>query len=467
MKARVLIVEDDRALLDLLCDELETEGFAVDPVGCLADARERLRDTDPDLVVTDLKLPDGSGHDVLELLEDRPERPGCLVITAFGSVRDAVHALQRGADDFLTKPLDMDHFILTIRRLREHRQMRRDLERMRGLIGGEGFHGIMGHSRAMQKLFDHVRLVARADGPVLIVGESGTGKELIARAIHRESSRSEAPFVAINCAGIPSELIESELFGYEAGAFTGAGSRRRGIFQQADGGTLLLDEIGEMPPDLQAKLLRILEDGKLRPVGSEREQSVDVRVLAATHRDVRALVSEGRFREDLYYRLETFMLEIPPLREREDDLELLAVHFLRHHAAGLGRPLEGIDPTALKSLRAYDFPGNVRELSNVMERAATFSRGPRVVEADLPARLLRRLDDDEGGDDDGGDEEEAKEGAVGGWAALTSGLPTMEALQRRYARQVLERTGGNKQRAAAILGVTRGTLYRWLSKDEP
>jgi len=467
VKGRVLIVEDDRALLDLLWDELETEGFAVEPVGCLADARERLRDTDPDLVVTDLKLPDGSGHDVLALLEARPERPGCLVITAFGSVRDAVRALQRGADDFLTKPLDMDHFILTIQRLMKHRHMRRDLERMRGLIGGEGFHGIIGHSGVMQQLFDHVRLVARADGPVLVVGESGTGKELIARAIHRESARSEAPFVAINCAGIPRELIESELFGYEAGAFTGARSRHRGIFHQADGGTLLLDEIGEMPPDLQAKLLRILQDGKLRPVGSEREQLVDVRVLAATHRDVRALVAEGRFREDLYYRLETFQLEIPPLRTREDDLELLASHFLRRHAAGLGRPLEGIDPTALTALRGYDFPGNVRELSNVMERAATFSRGPLIVEADLPTRLLgRRGDEGQDGDARRADMD-AKRGAGGDWAGLTSDLPTMEAVQRRYARQVLDRTEGNKQRAAAILGVTRGTLYRWLSKGDP
>lgn len=462
MKTRILIVEDDRSLSDLLCDELETEGFDVDAVGCLAEARERLRDTDPDLVVTDLKLPDGSGHDVLGLFENHPERPGCLVITAFGSVRDAVSALQKGADDFLTKPLDMDHFLLTVQRLVENRQMRRDLERMRDLIGSEGFHGIVGRSDSMQKLFDHVRLVARADGSVLISGESGTGKELIARAIHRESARAQAPFVAINCAGIPRELIESELFGYESGAFTGASSRRKGIFQQADGGTLLLDEIGEMPSDLQAKLLRTLQDGTVRPVGAEQEQSVDVRVLAATHRDIRSLVTEGRFREDLYYRLETFILEIPPLRARGDDLELLATHFLRRHAAGMGGRIEGIDPTALKTLHAYGFPGNVRELSNVIERAATFSRGPQIIDADLPDRLLQHRNSS--GDADRG---RANDHDGESWERLTGDLPTMEAVQRRYATQVLERTQGNKQRAAAILGVTRGTLYRWLSKHAP
>jgi DNA-binding NtrC family response regulator len=366
-------------------------------------------------------------------------------------VRDAVAALKQGADDFLTKPLDMDHLLLSVERLVERQEMRRELERMRGLVGGGSFHGMVGNSRAMQRLADQIRLIARADGPVLIVGESGTGKELVAKAIHRECGR-EGPFVAINCAGIPGELIESELFGYEAGAFTGAKRRRKGIFQQAHGGSLLLDEIGEMPLELQAKLLRVLEEGSVRPVGAEGEQAVDVRVLAATHRDVRALAAEGRFREDLYYRLETFMLEVPALREREDDLELLASHFLRQHAARLGRDIEALDQAALDVLRSYPFPGNVRELSNVMERATVFTRGREIAVADLPGRVTGTLPSGIGNGTDTLEE-------------LARDLPSLDVLQRRYARRVLRKTNGNKQRAAAILGITRGTLYRWLEES--
>ncbi|MFW6092671.1 MAG: sigma-54-dependent transcriptional regulator [Pseudomonadota bacterium] len=452
MKARVLVVEDDAALLDLLGDELETEGYGVVPADGLARARVALAGADFDLVITDLRLPDGSGQDVLKLLEPLEDRPACLMITAFGSVRDAVAALSDGADDFLTKPLEMDHLLLTVSRLVQQREMRRELERMRGLVKAPSFHGIVGNSRAMQRLGDQIALVARADGPVLVAGESGTGKELVAKAVHQESARAGGPFVAINCAGIPSELIESELFGYEAGAFTGARSRRKGIFQEATGGTLLLDEIGEMPAELQAKLLRVLQEGSIRPVGATGELAVDVRVIAATHRDIRSLVAAGTFREDLYYRLETFMLEVPPLREREEDLELLVTYFLRQHSARLERDIHGIDSTALEALRHYPFPGNVRELSNVVERAVAFSRGPDVTVNDLPDRLTDGISAP-GQDVDGLLDD------------LQSDLPSIEQLQRRYARRVLERTGGNKRRAAAILGVTRGTLYRWLEEE--
>lgn len=452
MKPRLLVIEDDTALRDLLCDELETEGYAADAAACVADARRRLDEQRYDLVITDLMLPDGTGQDVLRVLDGRPARPACLMVTAFGSVRDAVAALKDGADDFLTKPLDMDHFLLSVQRLIERHQMRRELERMRDLVGTEGLHGIVGSSRAMCRLADHLRLIARADGPVLITGESGTGKELVAKAIHQHSARAHGPFVAINCAGIPGELIESELFGHEAGAFTGAKNRRKGIFQQADGGSLLLDEIGEMPIALQAKLLRVLQEGAVRPVGAGQEFVVDVRILAATNRDIRALMGEGCFRDDLYYRLETFTLEVPPLRAREDDLELLANHFLRQHAARNARELEGLHRDALAALRGYDFPGNVRELSNVIERAVAFSRGPQIMPDDLPERVTRQR----AMQPDGPHEPIERMGAD---------LPTMDELQKRYAREVLARTGGNKQRAAAILGVTRGTLYRWLSTE--
>jgi DNA-binding NtrC family response regulator len=367
MSSSILIVEDDQALRDLLRDELDAEGYDVHAVDGLTEARQALAEQRLDLVITDLKLPDGSGQDLLAAVADHHARPACLMITAFGSVQDAVAALKRGADDFLTKPLDMDHLLLTVARLLKQRQTSRELEQMRELVQTPSFHGIVGSSAPMRRLVDNLRLVAAADGPVLITGESGTGKELVARALHAESPRAGGPFVAINCAGIPRELIESELFGYEAGAFTGARSRRQGIFHEADGGSLLLDEIGEMPAELQAKLLRVLQDGAVRRVGGAAENPVDVRVIAATHRDVRALVEGGDFREDLYYRLETFTLAVPPLRERDDDLERLARHFLAQHAARLERHVEGIDRTALAALRAYGFPGNVRELSNSIQ----------------------------------------------------------------------------------------------------
>jgi DNA-binding NtrC family response regulator len=446
---RILVVEDDQALRDLLVDELETEGFAVENVGCLGDARTALAGAGFDLVITDLKLPDGSGQELLSAVADHSDRPACLMITAFGSVQDAVTALKRGADDFLTKPLDMDHLLLTVSRLLKQRDTNRELEQMRGLVDTPSFHGIVGSSRPMQRLLENLQLIAAADSPVLITGESGTGKELVARALHEESPRAAGPFVAINCAGIPRELIESELFGYEAGAFTGARSRRQGIFHEADGGTLLLDEIGEMPADLQAKLLRVLQGGAVRRVGGAVETAVDVRVIAATHRDVRALVDTGAFREDLYYRLEAFTLEVPPLRDREEDLERLALHFLNQHAASLKRSVARIDKTALAAMQAYAFPGNVRELSNIIERAVAFSRGAELTVSDLPERIMgtQVVGDGTGApllDDIGSD------------------LPSIDELQRRYARRVLERTEGNKRRAAAILGITRGTLYRWL-----
>ncbi|MEQ8514303.1 MAG: sigma-54 dependent transcriptional regulator, partial [Chromatocurvus sp.] len=269
--------------------------------------------------------------------------------------------------------------------------------------------------------------------------------------------RQGGPFVAINCAGIPGELIESELFGHEAGAFTDARRKHSGIFRQASGGTLLLDEIGEMPVALQAKLLRVVQEGSVRSVGASGEQAVDVRVIAATHRDVEELVTSGQFREDLYYRLETFKIEVPPLREREDDVELLASFFLRQHASASGRDIDGFDATALAALKAYPFPGNVRELSNVIERAVAFCTGSLISATDLPVRLL----EGRGGSADTPRPRTDSDDT----SPLFEDLPTLEVLQRRYARQVLERTDGNKQRAAAILGVTRSTLYRWLAQE--
>jgi DNA-binding NtrC family response regulator len=453
MKKHILLVEDDTALRHLIGDELDATGYRVDSVDSVAAARDALAAGPFDLVVSDLRLPDGTGHEVLAATRDQAVPPACLIITAFGSVGDAVEALKQGADDFLTKPLEMDHFLLSVARLLEQQRIRRDYERLRDVVKSDETHGILGNSDAVKRLRDQLAVVAATEGPVLITGESGTGKELVARALHRCSPRSGGPFVAINCAGIPGDLIENELFGHEAGAFTDARKKHKGIFQQANGGTLLLDEIGEMPLALQAKLLRVLQEGQVRPVGSSREETVDVRVVAATNRDVEDRVAQGAFREDLYYRLETFKLAVPPLREREGDIELLAQFFLRQHATSTGREVSGFSGEALGLLRSYEFPGNVRELSNVVERAVAFCRGEQILSEDLPERLLSRHAASGGGD------------SATDHGQLLDDLPTLDVLQKRYAHAVLERTGGNKQRAAAILGVTRSTLYRWLSQD--
>ena len=286
--APILLVEDDQSLAALIVDELEAEGFLLHTTDSLKQATQQLSNLKPSLVITDLRLPDGHGMQLVEQIMqlDESQRPSVIVITAFGSVRQAVEALQAGADDFLTKPLDLDHFLLSVTKVLEHRRIRNELSAFRQLSKQEhSFHGMIGSSRVMRHLFDQIRVVARAQGPVLINGESGTGKELVARALHAESDRHQGPFLAVNCAGIPAELLESEFFGHAAGAFTGAQKARKGLLQEAQGGSLLLDEIGEMPLALQAKLLRALQDGSVRPVGQDMEVKVDVRIIAATHRN--------------------------------------------------------------------------------------------------------------------------------------------------------------------------------------
>ncbi len=456
-RANILVVEDDPALSRLVVDELEATGRRVTACATLAEGREALAANTPELLVTDLRLPDGHGMELVrELIARPPEaRPAIIVVTAFGSVRQAVEALQAGADDFLTKPLDLDHFLICVDRVLETRRLRDEVTRFRRLSGaGESFHGLFGRSAAMRALFEQIRVVARAQGPVLVIGESGTGKELVARAIHAESERADGPFLAVNCAGVPQELMESEFFGHAAGAFTGARNARRGLLQQAHGGTLLLDEIGEMPLALQAKMLRALQDGSIRPVGQDTEEQVDVRIVAATHRDLAQRVADGDFREDLYYRLETFTLRVPALRERDDDVELLAQRFLVRFATEQGRPARGFSPEALTALRAYAFPGNVRELQNAVERAVAFCPADTVLPEHLPERLLRP-------------ESAPAPAAPRGDGGLLDGavLPTLDEVQKRYVRRVLDEVGGNRRRAAALLGIGRRTLYRWLDGE--
>ncbi|WP_440997484.1 sigma-54-dependent transcriptional regulator [Arhodomonas sp. SL1] len=446
--ARVLVVEDDAALAGLIVDELAEAGLAAESVASAEAARQRLATGGVDLVVSDLRLPGEDGMGLLERV--RASEDGALVafvaITAFGSIRQAVDALKRGADDFLTKPLDFDHLLVSVEKALAHRRLLRRVSEMEAAAReGSDFHGMIGRSDAMLSLFDVIRRIAAVGASVLITGESGTGKELVARALHAESGRSEGPFVAVNCAGVPADLLESEFFGHVRGAFTGAQRAREGLFRAADGGTLFLDEIGEMPAPLQAKLLRVLEDGRFRPVGAEHEEQVDVRVVAATNADLEAAVADGTFREDLFYRLETFRIEVPPLRERGDDLDLLTARFAARFAGALGRDTPELAPEVVALLARYPFPGNVRELANTMERAVTLSRDGRIRREDLPPRLLRHAGRDSG------------EGESG--PAI---LRPLAEVEREHVRAVMQAVGGNKRRAAEILGIGRQTLYRKL-----
>ncbi|WP_151669787.1 sigma-54-dependent transcriptional regulator [Nitrincola schmidtii] len=470
--APILLVEDDQSLSALIVDELEAEGFTLHATDNLMQARQQLEQLQPSMVITDLRLPDGHGMQLVEQIIklDESIRPSIIVITAFGSVRQAVEALQAGADDFLTKPLDLDHFLLSVAKVLEHRRVRHELSAFRQLSKKDhAFHGIIGSSRVMRHLYDQIRVVARAQGPVLINGESGTGKELVARALHAESERQEGPFLAVNCAGIPSELLESEFFGHAAGAFTGAQKARKGLLQEAQGGSLLLDEIGEMPLALQAKLLRALQDGSVRPVGQDTEVQVDVRIIAATHRDLKQKVAEGSFREDFYYRLETFAIQIPPLRDREGDLELLAQQFVRQHAIAQSREIHGFNAVALAFIRAYSFPGNVRELQNVVERAVAFCESEWIEPRHLPTRLLDsaplQTSSVESSSIDVSSVESSQSNGMEQRLLAGNKLPTLDELQKRYVQMVLDEVQGNKRRAAALLGIGRRTLYRWL--DQP
>lgn len=450
----ILLVEDDNSLRQLLQDELESEGYPVIATASAEEAAAVLERELPVVVISDLRLPGADGMSLLPLVQRLDPRPAMLIITAFGTVRQAVDALKAGADDFMTKPLDMDHLLLSVNRLLENRRLRSELGRYRELVAEDRFHGMIIGSPSMRNLQQQVRRIATASGPVLILGESGTGKELVSRAIHEESDRRDGPYLTVNCGGIPSELMESEFFGHTQGAFTGARGSRAGLFQQADGGTLLLDELGEMPLALQAKLLRVLQDGQVRPVGSDREHHVDIRILAATNRDLARAVEEGTFREDLYFRLETFSIHIPPLRERGDDILALANYFLARFAARRSVSLRGFSDAALQKLREYPFPGNVRELENAVERAVTFCDGELIEPAHLPRRLAEYAP--------GSDDSATETLSSFPWLSSAAPLMTMEDLQRRYLDHVLEQTGGNKRRAAQILGITRRTLYRWL-----
>lgn len=461
-RARVLLVEDDRHFLCLLREEFEERGHDVIQAENLARARRVFRESGavPDIVVSDLKLPDGSGEALLEEAGQCVPAPAFIVLTAFGTIPQAVQILKEGADNFLTKPLDFEHLHISVERALEHRRLRLELDRLTGAgtDGEELFHGMLGKSPKMRRLIYELRKVASTEEPVLLHGESGTGKELAAVAIHRESPRAEGPFVPINCAAIPAELIESELFGHEKGAFTGATAKKDGLFVAAEGGSLFLDEIGDLSLDLQAKLLRVLQEGRVRPVGAAREVSVDVRIIAATHRDLRTEFGAGRFREDLFYRLEALLVTLPPLRERGPDVEMLALRLLRQTADAMGKAAPEFEPAVIEAFHRYPFPGNIRELENVIKKMLVFADGSAPLGPDsLPDPLKSALERKSA---------PSESPAANGAFVVEDPLPELEVVRRRYVRHVLDATGGNKRKAAEWLGIGRRTLYDLLERQE-
>ena len=451
----ILIVEDDAAILELLEEELQEAGYTTLGAASAEEALMTLSHSEVALVISDVRLPGMSGMQLLEQLRHEGNRVGYIVITAFGTIDQAVEALKIGADDFLTKPLDLESVGEAVYRVLENRRLTESFQHDQP---AGHFHGIVGESETMQVLFHDAARLAKSDAPILILGESGTGKELLARAIHAESPRADEPFIAINCASIPSELMESEFFGHVKGAFTGANETRQGLFQTASGGSLFLDEIGEMSPGLQAKLLRALQERRVKAVGAEKEEAVDVRIIAATHRDLEQEIESGNFRSDLFYRLETFSLRIPPLRDRKGDSERLIAALIEKHAGAQEKKIEHIEPLALKALLEYPYPGNVRELENAIMRAVTLAEKGQLSHADLPERIRQHAHEHRG-----------STRQLSGDNALIAqhqqSWPRLEEVERRYIQKVLEATGGNKRKTADILGIARRTLYRRLEEE--
>ncbi len=445
--SKVLIVDDDPEMCALLKDTLQDEGYSVDAAGSGAEALEKAACGQFDLVITDVQMKGIKGVELTRrLLRSDPELP-IIIITAFGSIESAVESMKLGAYHYLTKPFRMEEITALVEKALKEKLLRRDMERsLEESQASFGFGNLIGESRVMREFFSLMRKVADTPANILISGESGTGKELVARAIHFESGRGGRPFVPLNCAAIPEALLESELFGHVRGAFTGAHSDKKGLLETAHGGTIFLDEISEMPLVTQAKLLRVLQDGEVRPVGGTRTVRVDARVLSATNRNLEEEIKSGSFREDLFYRLNVIHLRLPPLRERAEDIPLLAGHFIRKCAGRTGKEVKGITEAALKLLLNYSWPGNVRELENVIERAMILGRGKEIRPVDLPDTIR-------------GWEEVVVEEALQERSSL-------DELERDYILKVLEETGGNKQRAAQILGIDRKTLYRKLEQYE-
>ena len=440
---KLLIVDDEPALLASLEETLTREGYRVLSASNGEQALEILRAERINVLLTDLMMPKVDGLDLLKASRKISPETEVVLITAYGTVETAVSAMKDGAYDFVSKPLKRLVLLKTVQRALEKQSLVVENRELRARLDGmERAGSIVGKSAAMRRVLSLVDQVAPSTATVLIRGDSGTGKELIARALHDRSNRAKNPFVAVNCAALPETILESELFGYEPGAFTGATKRRAGRFEAADSGSLFLDEIGDLAPQVQVKLLRVLQEGTFERLGASEPVQVDVRVIAATHRDLKALVEEGQFREDLYYRLNVIAVDLPPLRERADDIPLLADHFLRRYADKNEKPIEGISRAALDLLTAYAWPGNVRELENAIERAVVLARERSIQVEDLSRDIADRA-------------QQRREITFGVGAPL-------DDVERRMIEATLAFTKGDKKLAAQLLGIATRTIYRKL-----
>ena len=439
----ILIVDDEKNTREGLARALRDE-YAVAQAENGQRALEWLEMHSADVVLSDLRMPGMDGMTLLSRLLGRDPRPVLILLTAYGSIETAVEAMKRGAYDFLTKPVNLDRLELLLKRALSERRLGAENQRLKAQLDSKyGFEKILGTSAAMQEVFDTIRQVAPTRATVLIQGESGTGKELVARAIHQCGPRAQGPFIPVHCAALAPTLLESELFGHEKGAFTGAVERRRGRFELADGGTLFLDEIGEIDPALQVKILRVLEERRFERVGGSESISVDVRLIAATNRDLKKSVASGAFREDLFYRLYVVNLTLPPLRERDGDIVLLAQHYLQTLAKEHGRKVTGITPEAIAALSAYSWPGNVRELRNVIERMVVLGNGDKLTVRDLPPAL--------------------RSGPGPAGPAARAGSLLRDA-ERHLIEEALRRHKGSRVKAAQDLGISRRTLHRKLNE---
>jgi len=439
-KVRILIVDDEFSVRHSLTAWFEDEGYTVDVASSGKEALAKLAENQWDIFFLDLKMPGMSGLELQKKIKEI--QPDCtiVIITAFASVESAVEAMQNGAYDYLSKPFDPDYLALMVRNIIERKKLKEETASLKKTIDGVyTSKEIIGESAGIKKMMEDIRSVADAGSTVLIRGESGTGKELVARAIHANSKRRYAPIVTINCGALPESILESELFGHEKGAFTGAQYARKGKFEMADGGTIFLDEIGNISPKIQMELLRVLEDKKFFRLGGSKEIKADFRTIAATNKDLEAAMEQGEFRNDLFYRLNVFVIEIPPLRERRSDIPLLAQHFFRVFTSQMNKPIAKISSEAMKVLVDYDWPGNVRELENAIERAVVVCKTKEIRPADFP--FFHARPEEEPAMDD-----------------------SLEALQKSHIKKILDQAGWNISKAAAVLQIDRVTLYNKINK---
>ena len=443
MAIKILIAEDEEISRKHLLGTLEREGYRVEGTGNGLDALQKIEARAYDILIADIKMPGLTGIELLGRVKERSPETEVIIITGFGSIGSAVDAMKKGAAEYVTKPFDLDELVLKVKKIRDRKALVRENVALKTYLGMDKKVSIIAKSRPMMQILETIESIRESESNILLTGETGVGKSLLAKIIHFTSRRQERPFLAINCATLTEELLASELFGHERGAFTGAVRTKQGLIEIADTGTLFLDEIAEMAPNLQAKLLKVIEDGEFFRVGGTRPIHVDVRFIAATNKDVRGAIAEGKFREDLYYRLNVMEIHIPPLRERREDIEPLSRYFLEKHLPKSTKKITGFAGEAMAVLSGYSFPGNVRELENIVERAIMLERTPVITPESLPQSMkvfqIETID--------------------------PAKVRTIEEMNKDYAEKVLEMYGGNKSKAADVLGISRTSLWRILKEE--